>query len=390
MKTICLLAMSIATTVLGAMTPAAADEKAMTADGAPAGFQPTPGMITMGALGRAGLLEPLFSDELQGLQQARIGASRTNVNYGKNLPAGTAQPAYKDDDIAYIPSVSVMKELPGSGGANFLRFTWSGTWGDGSNRVPLENDGTISRASAFFLHAPDPGTIYGIGLTYENSSIKNIFNADTLGSRGKTTREAWGGQIVYGHDFAGPWAIAAKGEYQKGTTNFYLTQFIAPGVSIPINTLNQGDDRLYLETQLIGTFEDDNAWVPAGWVVHPVVGATFQRNFIQQVTNTAGAATSGAVGRGESYGLLLAKVGIEKAALPSPDWQFLPRASVGLQQEYVNDLDGYLRDRTYATGSVGFGIMKAGQRLDMQYTIYQGMSGKRRQQALSAVLSFNF
>ena len=125
-------------------------------------------------------------------------------------------------------------------------------------------------------------------------------------------------------------------------------------------------------------------------MVHPVVGATFQRNFIQQVTNTAGAATSGAVGRGESYGLLLAKVGIEKAALPSPDWQFLPRASVGLQQEYVNDLDGYLRDRTYATGSVGFGIMKAGQRLDMQYTIYQGMSGKRRQQALSAVLSFNF
>jgi len=369
---------------------AAADMPA--GDGAsPGGFQPTPGMITLGTLDHYGLLAPLFSDDLEGLQSARIGASRTNVNFAKSLPAGVAQPRYRDRDWAIIAPVSITKELPSwDSGANFLRFSYTGTFGDGSHAEPLENDGYISAASGMFLHAPNPKTIYGLGITYENSNVDNYMNADPLGSKGKNKREAWGVKALYGQEFDDHWGIASKAEYQWGTKNFYLTQFISPGVSIPINILNQSDDRLYLETQLIGTFEDNNSWVPKGWVVHPVIGATFQRNFIGEVNNSLGSPVSGALGKTEDYGMVLAKLGIEKAATPSPDWQFLPRASIGVQQEYVDDLDIYLRERTYATASVGIGIMKAGQRLDIEYSHYQGLTGNRTQQALAAVLAISF
>jgi hypothetical protein len=379
-------------TILCAVTSANATDKPKS--DAPAqqeGIQPTPGMITVGTLGRYGLMAPLFSDDLEGLQSARIGASRTNVNFGKSLPSGTPQPRYRDMDWAFIAPVALMKELPSwGGGANFLRFSYSGTIGDGSHREALENDGRISSAKAMFLHAPDPKTIYGIGVTYEDSNIDIHLNADTLGSQAKSKRKAWGATALYGNEFSYHWGVVAKGEYQWGTTNLYLNQFTSPGVSIPINNLDQGDDRLYFETQLVGTYEDDNPWIPKGWVAHPVVGATFQRNFIKEVTNSLGTRVSGAVGKAENYGMFLAKLDIEKAATPSPDWQFLPRASIGLQHEYVNDLDAYLRERTYASMSVGIGIMKSGQRFDIQYTRYQGLTGKRTQQALAAVASISF
>lgn len=353
-------------------------------------FTPSPGVVALASLANAGILVPLVTEQYQGLQQTRIGPSRNTINYTKSLPAGTPRANYKDNDTLYLVPLALTVELPQLQGSNFLRLSFARAKADGDDKVPLENDGFISRASVQVLHVPDANNIYSLAMTYENSRIKNNYHPDGLGSYGITKREALGLQLGYAHDFAGPWAVMGKGEYQKGQTDFLLTQYIAPGVHIPINLRNQGDDRLYLESQLVGTFGDTVPGVPAGWVLHPGVGATFQRDFIATQQDSTGHDISGAVGSTENYGLLFAKLTLEKATRLTPQLQITPRFSLGVEHEYVDDLERYLPERNYIASSLGFGIALYGQRVDFDYSRHDGFEGNRKLQALTTAFSFNF
>jgi hypothetical protein len=210
-------------------------------------------LATLGTLGGSGVLEYLMSDATKGLQLSRIGASRNNVNFGDSQAPGKALPEFRDRDRALVMPLSVMKEIPSTSGVNFLRFALSYTRGDGGSDVPLENDGYVASASLQFLHAPDPSTIYGIALIYDKTDIDNLINSDAFGSRGETSRAGWGVQLSYGKDFQGPWAMSSKVEYQMGKTDFRLDYRPSPVTLINIDTLNQSDDRLYMESFLVGT-----------------------------------------------------------------------------------------------------------------------------------------
>src|SRR5690606_23438093 len=64
-------------------------------------FVPTPGMIAMMSLGQAGLMGSMFSNEIYGNTQAKIGASRATIGYiedsliGQNVPE-SFWPDFKD------------------------------------------------------------------------------------------------------------------------------------------------------------------------------------------------------------------------------------------------------------------------------------------------------
>ncbi|QDD90215.1 hypothetical protein [Pseudomonas oryzihabitans] len=355
------------------------------------GFVPTPGMITMKTLIDAGVLVPMLSDEYFGLHQARIGESRNNTQYGDNQSPGKPLPRFRDDDQLYIAPLTLTHELPASSGANFVRVAITGTKAYADHSAALENDGTIKRAALQFLHAPTPDRIYGVGLTYTTYDFDNLFNRDPLGSHASTGYRGWGLQAMVAQDFAGPLAAFARAEYTKGESKFSLTQNIAPGVSIPVHYSGQSDDHLYLESQLVGTWDSRNAsWMPANWVLHPVLGATFQRDFIAEATTNQGTRIGGAVGSTEDYGLVFSKVVLEKKAAFSPDLQVTPRFTLGVEHEYVNDLDRYLSDPTALVSGIGLGLSKFGQRLDIDYTRRDGLDNKRDLSTLVVALSFVF
>ncbi|WP_137130924.1 autotransporter outer membrane beta-barrel domain-containing protein [Rhizobium sp. FY34] len=358
--------------------------------GAPPRGQPSLGILTSANLSKAGLLEPLFSEELMGSMQARIGGARATDGYATSLPSGVPQPNYRDRELFYIAPVSVMFELPSSEGVNFIRLAAVGTWDDGASDTALSNNGDVRRAAVQFFHATDPSQIFGIGASYERRDIDTDITSDALGSYFNNKWEAWGIQGFYAKDFGNNWGLEAKAEWQSGQHDFQLTQYIAPGRVLPIS-YSQNDDHLYGEVQFVGTYTKKDAnWIPDGLVLHPSVGITFQRNYLEEVRNSMGALVSGAAGRTEDYGLLLATLRLEKEQALSPELQFLPNMTVGIEHEYVHDLALFQKDPTYAVVGAGFTLTAYGQRLDVGYKLRQGLNGERQYQTFSTVLAFSF
>jgi len=348
-------------------------------------------MLTLQHLAAAGVLVPMLSDEYFGLHQARIGESRNNTQYGDAQPPGSPLPRFRDNDQLYIAPLSLTHELPAGSGANFVRLAVAGTKAYGDPASALENDGTTQRAALQFLHAPTPDRIYGVGLTYLKYDFDNLFNRDPLGSHARVDYRAWGLQLLFAQDFAGPLAAFARAEYLKGESQFSLTQNIAPGVTIPIHYSGQNDDRLYLESQLVGTWDSRNtSWIPATWVLHPVLGATFQRDFVATATTNVGSRIGGAVGSTEDYGLVFGKVVFEKSAAFSPALQVTPRFTLGVEHEYVDDLDRYVSEPTALVSGIGLGLSRFGQRLDIDYTRRDGLDNRRDISSLVVALSLAF
>lgn len=367
--------------------PANADEVAAAADH---GFQPSPGLLTVMNLGSAGVLGPLFSDEMQGIHQVRLGYLRTLTGYTNSLPEAAPVPKYYENSKAFSAPLVFTKELSSAQGASWLRFTYALTRGYQSPRQPVEDDADITRATLQYLHAPNPASIWGVGLTYEKSEIDDYYHADPNGSFSVTSREAWGVQFLYGLDFKGPWAMTAKAEWQEGKTKFNLEQFVAPGISFPYHYSGLSDDRLYLEAQLIGTYTAESGLAPEGWVFRPTAGITFQRNYIDSAIDNFGGRVSGVNGPRENYGLIFGSVGLEKTMEPTAEWQAMPRIAVGFEHEYVNDLDMYLKEPTYGTIRLGVGITRGKNRVDIEYVGRQGLDGNRREQTIAAVMQFQF
>ncbi len=354
------------------------------------GFRPSPGMMTMATLGKAGLIEALFSESTFGLQQARRGSARATVGNGNAL-GGAPVPDYEDADLAYVLPISLVAELPSWKGANFVRLGGALTAGDGIGANALDNEARVGRVMLQFLHAPRPDLLFGVGVVYDNSRIETIDNAAAFRGKVVTAREGFGFQALYAQDFAGPWAAMAKAEWQTGTQNLDYELGVAPGVQLEFEQNDQGDDQFYFEGQLVGSYtHDDISLVPQGWIGRPVLGVTYQHNSIEEVVNTLGATVSGPNGDAEDYGMVFARIGVERAMMPTPDLQFLPKLSAGLDLEYTNSLDTYIDEPVYGVVSAGLGITSHGQRLDLSYTLHQGLSGKRQQQSIVASTTINF
>ncbi|WP_297768922.1 hypothetical protein [uncultured Roseovarius sp.] len=70
-------------------------------------------------------------------------------------------------------------------------------------------------------------------------------------------------------------------------------------------------------------------------------------------------------------------------------WAF--NAWLGLEHEYVNDLDALVDEDTYVAGQIGtIFTAKSGQQLVLNYTRHQGVNGNRWNQMFLATLNIPF
>ncbi len=373
---------------LAAMAGGVSAQPPQTADPAQgadrAGFTPTSGMITMMSLGQAGLLGSMFANEIYGNTQAKTGASRATIGYIEDslVDQGVPEaywPTFKDRGTTVVVPMALIKELPSSSGANFLRVKFEPNWARGRDSLPVQSKGGARRVELQFLHAPIPTQIFGVGLVYEKSGYDIYFNEDPVGTTGRSDREAWGLQMHYAQAYSPAWALASRLEYQQGKSDYTVSN----------NFFRRHDrfdeDRLYMQAELIGTFTSDRiAALPDTWLFRPILGANYQKSIL-------GDASVSVVGKKhENYGAVWARAQFEKRQAPGPQLQFMPTFSVGIEREYVNDLDVRLKDSTHGLASVGLGVSQGAFRLDLEYNLRKGLSGNRTENVVSAAMSYLF
>ena len=374
MRTWCALAFA---GLLAGAVPAGAEQPA-------GGFRPTPGMISMMTLGQAGLTNSLFSNEIYGNTQTKIGASRATAGYvndaliGQGVPP-SAWPTFRDRARVFVLPVSMMKELPSASGASFLRVNVEPTRLTGSSDLPVEPVGNSPKVELQYLHAPIPSRLFGIGLSFEHDSYDLRYNQDPVNTLGRSRRNAWGLQLRYAEVYTPHWGLAARLDYQRGKANYTVSNLFMR------QRQDYDENRLYTQAELIGTFSaQDLGLLPQGWLLRPIVGANYQRSFF----NTASASVLHS--KHEDYGAAWVRARLEKQQAPGSHWQFLPSVSLGLEAEYANDVDLRLKDRRYALASLGLAVVGGPYRIDLEYNLRQGMDSRRKAQIISAVLSYQF
>lgn len=348
------------------------------------GFTPSPGMLTMINLGQAGLLGSMFSNEIYGNTQAKTGASRATIGYIEEslVDQGVPQafwPSFKDRGTTVVVPMSLVKELPSGSGANFLRMSFEPNWARGKSGLPVQSTGGARRVELQFLHAPIPTRIFGVGLVYEKSGYDIDFNEDPVGTSARSDRKAWGLQLQYAEAYSPHWALASRAEFQKGKSDYTVENRF-------MHRHNRFDeDRLYMQAELIGTYTKQQVgFLPESWLFRPIIGANYQKSILGD------ASVSVVNKKHENYGAVWARARFEKRQGPGPQWQFMPTFSVGLEREYVNDLDKWLKDSTYALASAGFGVTRGAFRMDVEYNLRKGLKGNRSENVISAAMTYQF
>lgn len=348
------------------------------------GFSPTPGMVSMMTLGQAGLMNSLFSNEIYGNTQTKIGASRATAGYvndaliGQGVPP-PAWPAFRDRARVFVLPISMMKELPAATGAHFLRINVEPTRVVGSNNLPVEPVGNSPKVELQYFHAPIPSRLLGIGLSFEHDGYDLRYPQDPVNTLGRSRRNAWGLQLRYAEVYTPHWGLAARLDYQRGKASYTVSNLFMR------QRQDYDENRFYAQVEWIGTFSvQDIGLLPPGWLLRPVVGANYQRSFF----NTASASVLH--GKHEDYGAAWVRARVEKQQAPGPQWQFLPSLSLGLEAEYANDVDLRLRDRRYVLASLGLAVVGGPYRFDLEYNLRHGVDSRRKAQIISAVLSYQF
>ncbi len=317
-----------------------------------------PGVMAQINLGQAGLLGAYYSNEQWGTTQGRVGLSRSTVGI-----AGGGGPVtgYEDASTDAVLSFNGLRALPD--GKSYLRFGATLAMPDGAENQ-VEQDATNPSVIVQYMTFPNPDTMLAFGAFAER------FDVEESGVLPSTVvRDGYGLRADLLRKLSDSWGLAARAEYSWGETELNIP-------AIPLEQ-TQGDDRFYAQAELIGTLPGA---APEGWVLRPVVGANFQRNF-WEISGPSGATE-------EDYGMVWAGLGIEQQ-VPPGTWGF--NASLGLEHEYVNDLDTYVDEPTYAAASVGAALqLPSGNRITLGYTRHQGLNGNRWSQTLLAAMSVNF
>lgn len=342
---------------------------AFAADG---GFQPPASALALDNLGRAGLLRSYFESDQFGSVQWRVGQARVTI--GAARTSGLPDSHYKDGTTDTVVPLNFMFGLPD--GDSAIRLGARETFSNGAN-YPVELDGRTGRADLQYLHFPDPDTMWALGGFYEHTDL------DIEGS-GSIERPAGGIRGDFLKRFDAHWGVAARAEYSWGETDLKID--VGPGL---VMEHKQGDDHLYTQAELIGQYRrEDMAFIPENWVFHPVLGAQFQRSFIEKTANSFGVVSSGMVDSTEDYGTAWAHLRLEKETPPG-GWS--PNFLLGAEQEFVNDLDAVVKEPTYAV--LGAGLSKTigrGNRLEISYTRHQGLDANRWNQAFVGTLTMSF
>ncbi|WP_404405131.1 hypothetical protein [Pelagibacterium halotolerans] len=347
---------------------------AVAQDGPPPGMPPLPpGVLAQINLGQAGLLGSFYSNEQWGTTQGRIGQSRSTI--GAATAPGGSTTGYKDASTDAVLPFSVLKALPD--GNSYLRFVATLAAPNGAPNQVQQNAFNPS-ASLQYMTFPSVDTMVSAGAFIERADVA-IAGTGTL--PGTIERNGFGirGDVL--HRFTDNWGVSARAEYSVGESDL---QIPAIGYSHV-----QGDNRFYAQTELVGTFgADDIAFMPEGWVLRPILGANFQRNFIEATADSFGAVSSGVVGDTEDYGMVWGSLGVQQQAAPG---QWALNASLGLEHEYINDLNAYVDESTYVVGSVGASMMTSdGHQVVLGYTRHQGLNGNRSNQTLLASFNVSF
>lgn len=345
---------------------------ALGADAIEGGFQPPASAIALSNLGKAGLLRSYFDSDQFGSTQWRVGQARVTIGAAES--SGLPNSHYKDGTTDTVIPLNFLFGLPD--GQSALRLGVRGTFSNGAN-YPVELDGGTGRVDLQYLRFPNPDTMWALGGFFEYTDL------DIEGS-GSIKRPAGGVRADFLNEFSEHWGVAARAEYSWGESDLKIN--VGPGL---VMEHKQGDDHLYTQAELIGQYRhDDFAFIPEDWVFHPVLGVQFQRSFIEATANSFGAVSSGVVGSTEDYGTVWAHMRLEKE-VPPGGWS--PNLLLGIEQEFVNDLDGVVDDPTYAV--FGAGISKTfghGNRFEISYTRHQGLEGRRWNQAIVGTLTMNF
>ncbi|WP_428925899.1 hypothetical protein [Marinibacterium sp. SX1] len=341
--------------------------------GPPAGRPPLPpGAMAQINLGKAGLLESFYSSDQFGTVQARIGQSRSTI--GAATVPGAPPLTYRDETSALITPLNVL--VPLADGKSYIRFGVTGTFGNGRPN-PVELDTTVGRADIEYLRFPDANTMIGLGLLLESSGT------DIVGS-GTVDRQGHGLRFDVIRKFNDQWGVAGRAEYSWGETDLRVAA--GPGVTLQHV---QGDDRLYTQAEFIGQYRrEDIGWIPGGWVMRPTLGIQFQRNFVEATADSFGVVSSGVVGPIENYGTTWAYLKMEKE-VPPGGWA--PKFGLGIEYEYINNLDLYTDEPVFAVGSLGVSkMLRNGTRFDFVFTRHQGLNGTRWNQSLVTALTVPF
>lgn len=345
---------------------------ALAGDPTQQGFQPPLAMLAQSNLGKAGLLRSYFESDQFGSVQWRVGQGRLSI--GSAASSGLPGSAYRDGTSDTVVPLNFLFGLPD--GESMMRLGVRGTFSNGAN-YPVELDGGTGRVDLQYLRFPNAETMWGLGGFFENTDL------DIEGS-GTIRRPAGGirGDIL--NEFSDHWGVAARAEYSWGQSDLKIAA--GPGVMLEHE---QGDDHLYTQAELIGQFRnDDLRLIPAGWVVHPVLGIQFQRSFIEATADSFGVVSSGVTGSTEDYGTAWAHLRLERETAPG-SWS--PNFLLGLEHEYVNDLDEVVKESDYAVFGAGISVMfDKGSRFEVSYTRHQGLQGDRWNQALVGTLTLSF
>ncbi|ATF20599.1 hypothetical protein [Phaeobacter gallaeciensis] len=321
-------------------------------------------------LGASGLLESYLSNEPFGIAQTRIGVARavTGVAHGGGPTSG-----YDTSPISGIGDFHALKVISPD---SFIRFSTEYVDTSGGGSI-VKVDAQTYRFDAQYVKFFDPSTMVAFGAFYENTDINNIGVAEL-------SYGGWGLRADALKQFNQNWGVSGRIEYMFGGTDINLP--ISPTAAI---IQKQDDDRLYIQSELVGRFDSsDLNWVPNGWVLNPIFGALYQKSWIEATADNFGNVSSGVNGPTEEYSTIWAKARISKQLAPGT-WS--PKATLGFEHELTNSLDEYLDEPTY--GVVGLGVTyltKSGGYFDVTYSGRLGLNGIREQNGITIAFTQTF
>ena len=327
-------------------------------------------------LGSAGLLAKMNSYENYNTVQGRIGLSRAQIEFSR---ASGITSGYEDSSNVAILPFEMMYSLPGSDGRSYLRFNGFVNRIAGEDGNPTQLDPAARRLDVQYMWSPNIDTVFGIGPYYEVSYIDLIHNDGTI------SRDGWGIRADYVQKLNPHWGLAARADLNFGNAETSIP--VAPGLAYE---LDQDDQKLYFQGDIVGSYTSrDASWIPDGWVFHPTFSAVYQRTEFDSAVDSFGGTVTGTVGDSDAYGWVGASARFEsmdfRPGKPAPYFE------IGLQHEYVNDLDLLVDDPLHLHTVVGLAMnIGNGGRLDVEYSRHDGLNGERRDQAVAVHVGYAF
>ncbi|WP_206241313.1 hypothetical protein [Novosphingobium terrae] len=282
---------------------APASDAIATAD-APAPWAPgdgaaaSPNQKLVREFGVIGLTGEMNSDEHFGSLQARLGAYTA-------LPATDTHPDVSLQNLV-IPAHAVVSL--DSAGHWFVKLGAAAikNWADDHGSF-LETTTTFT-SLAQLQYRPRPGTLIGLGPTYETNIVH-------LAGGGRIVVPGAGLRFDLLQRISPTIGFAAKATWFDGTT----TTTIPLGGDLTLHD-RASTPRSYLQLGLIGMFQhQDSPLVPKGWSLRPAVHLILQRTAIQTSTTNLGTVEAG---QHQDYGEVLFSTRLQKeefrSAHPAP------------------------------------------------------------------------